>query len=162
MRSTIRSHQLILSLRFIGIVSPNDEHQRPEPAAAQQRVRHGQNGWLPSAACCGSAYLYAGSLKPERLIRLSGGWQHSAMHIKTLPVSQNIFCVALTKAFLNLDVSVTPEAIKRNPAASLQVQIEHGRFCHRRSLSLPEKSNQELRMRNGIRPTFSAGTAPGV
>jgi hypothetical protein len=33
-------------------VMPNTQHQRPEPAAIEQRVQHGQNGWLRSAECC--------------------------------------------------------------------------------------------------------------
>jgi len=33
----------------------NDQHQRPEPAANEQRIHRKQNGWLRSAACWGWA-----------------------------------------------------------------------------------------------------------
>src|SRR5438552_12669584 len=35
------------------MVTPNDQHQRPGPAAAEQRLQPELNGWLRSAACCG-------------------------------------------------------------------------------------------------------------
>ena len=38
---------------LIARVSPNDQHQRREPAATERRVQAELNGWLPSAACWG-------------------------------------------------------------------------------------------------------------
>src|ERR1041384_5952417 len=35
--------------------SANDQYQRSEPAAAEQRTQTEPNGWLRSAGCCGSA-----------------------------------------------------------------------------------------------------------
>ena len=39
------------------IIRPNDQDQRWEPAAPDPRIASDLNGWLPSAACCGSATL---------------------------------------------------------------------------------------------------------
>src|ERR1039458_6080102 len=33
--------------------SPNDQHQRREPASTDTRLGTEPNGWLPSAECCG-------------------------------------------------------------------------------------------------------------
>jgi len=36
-----------------GFIMPNDQHQRREPAATDDRIVTERNGWLPSAACWG-------------------------------------------------------------------------------------------------------------
>jgi hypothetical protein len=38
-----------------GAMRPNDQHQRPEPAATEQRMETELNGCLRSAGCCGWA-----------------------------------------------------------------------------------------------------------
>jgi hypothetical protein len=42
----------------VHMVLPNDQHQRWEPAAADIRIATDLTGWLPSAECCGSAFLF--------------------------------------------------------------------------------------------------------
>lgn len=37
-------------------ITPNDQHQRWEPAAKGPGIETELNGWLPSAACCGSTF----------------------------------------------------------------------------------------------------------
>ena len=48
---------------------PNAQHQRPEPATAEQRKLTEQNGWLRSAACCGSASWQDATLTAVRALR---------------------------------------------------------------------------------------------
>src|ERR1043166_3765419 len=38
------------------LMTPNDQHQRWEPAAADAGMVSDLNGWLPSAECCGWAF----------------------------------------------------------------------------------------------------------
>ena len=47
---------------------PNAQHQRPEPATAEQRKLTEQNGWLRSAACCSASWQDA-TLTAVRALR---------------------------------------------------------------------------------------------
>ena len=48
-----RSQAFSSELLKLALVTANDQHQRPEPAAAEQWTRAELNGWLRSGECCG-------------------------------------------------------------------------------------------------------------
>ena len=51
------------------MMTPNDQHQRWEPAAKDSRIVTGLDGWLPSAECCGSAVEISLAWHLRRILR---------------------------------------------------------------------------------------------
>src|SRR5258706_8690977 len=75
--------------RILGIRAkpPNEQHQRPGPAATEQRAQHGQTGWPRSAGCRGWAPVsLLWNVDPRNAIRVEvnqhiiGVWRKTKLH----------------------------------------------------------------------------------